>query len=146
RFAVALWPLINNRLVVDHVAVTGSKAWIVRDEEGHFNFDDLLQAAPAAAAAAPQAAPAALALLPAAQAAEPAAARQDASSPVPELIGKRSGSDTVVQIDIAGLSLKGGEMHHYSKRSNVIGRMVQQEVNTGRMTFGQPIDAGLKGR
>ena len=36
RFAVALWPLINNRLVVDHVAVTGFKAWIVRDEEGNF--------------------------------------------------------------------------------------------------------------
>ncbi|WP_394061527.1 AsmA family protein [Alcaligenes sp. WGS1538] len=145
RFAVALWPLINNRLVVDHVAVTGFKAWIVRDEEGHFNFDDLLQAAPAAAAA-PQAAPAALALLPAAQAAEPAAAGQDASSPVPELIAKRSGSDTDFQIDIAGLSLKGGEIHYYSKRSNVIGRLVQLEVNTGRMTFGQPFDVALKGR
>ncbi|XOT95280.1 AsmA family protein, partial [Alcaligenes pakistanensis] len=44
RFAVALWPLINNRLVVDHVAVTGFKAWIVRDEHGKLNFDDLLQA------------------------------------------------------------------------------------------------------
>ncbi len=147
RFAVALWPLINNRLVVDHVAVTGFKAWIVRDEQGQFNFDDLLQAAPAALAKPAQGAP--LALLPAAQAAEqPAAppAQDAASSPVPDLIAKRSGSETDFQIDIAGLSLKGGEIHYYSKRSNVIGRLVQLEVNTGRMTFGQPFDVALKGR
>ena len=41
RFAVAIWPLMFNRLVVDHVAVTGFKAWVVRDEHGHFvaSFD-----------------------------------------------------------------------------------------------------------
>lgn len=148
RFAVALWPLINNRLVVDHVAVTGFKAWIVRDEQGAFNFDDLLQAPPVG----PQlpVARAGVSLLPAAQAAE---APQDKSvepspesSPVPELIAKRSGSETDFQIDIAGLSLKGGEIHYFSKRSNVIGRLLQLEVNTGRMTFGQPFDVAFKSR
>lgn len=144
RFAVALWPLINNRLVVDHVAVTGFKAWIVRDEQGHFNFDDLLQAAPPAPAVQDGSV---AALVPAAHAADAApAAGDEKSSPVPELIAKRSGSDTDFQIDIAGLSLKGGEIHYYSKRSNVIGRLVQLEVNTGRMTFGQPFDVALKGR
>ena len=148
RFAVALWPLINNRLVVDHVAVTGFKAWIVRDENGKLNFDDLLQAPPAG----PQlpVARSGVSLLPAAQAAE---APQDKaiepapeSLPVPELIAKRSGSETDFQIDIAGLSLKGGEIHYFSKRSNMIGRLLQLEVNTGRMTFGQPFDVAFKSR
>src|SRR3546814_3500900 len=31
-----------NRLVVDHVAVTGFKAWVTRDEQGQFNFRDLV--------------------------------------------------------------------------------------------------------
>jgi len=66
--------------------------------------------------------------------------------PVPELIAKRSGSETDFQIDIAGLSLKGGEIHYFSKRSNVIGRLLQLEVNTGRMTFGQPFDVAFKSR
>ncbi|UYY86605.1 AsmA family protein [Alcaligenes sp. SMD-FA] len=148
RFAVALWPLINNRLVVDHVAVTGFKAWIVRDEEGKLNFDDLLQAPPAGPPL--PVARSGVSLLPAAQAAE---APQEnpvepapESLPVPELIAKRSGSETDFQIDIAGLSLKGGEIHYFSKRSNVIGRLLQLEVNTGRMTFGQPFDVAFKSR
>lgn len=148
RFAVALWPLINNRLVVDHVAVTGFKAWIVRDEEGKLNFDDLLQAPPAG----PQlpVARSGVSLLPAAQAAEAPQEKlvepAPESLPVPELIAKRSGSETDFQIDIAGLSLKGGEIHYFSKRSNVIGRLLQLEVNTGRMTFGQPFDVAFKSR
>lgn len=148
RFAVALWPLINNRLVVDHVAVTGFKAWIVRDEEGKLNFDDLLQAPPAG----PQlpVARSGVSLLPAAQATEAPQEKPvepaPESLPVPELIAKRSGSETDFQIDIAGLSLKGGEIHYFSKRSNVIGRLLQLEVNTGRMTFGQPFDVAFKSR
>src|SRR3546814_5002941 len=43
RFAVAIWPLFSNRLVVDHVAVTGFKAWVRRDKNGQFNFHDLLE-------------------------------------------------------------------------------------------------------
>src|SRR5690606_29375231 len=38
RLAVAIWPLMFNRLVVDHVAITGFRAWMVRDEEGNYNF------------------------------------------------------------------------------------------------------------
>lgn len=146
RFAVALWPLINNRLVVDHVAVTGFKAWIVRDEEGKLNFDDLLQAPPAGPHL--PVARSGVSLLPAAQAAEAPQPAEPAleSLPVPELIAKRSGSETDFQIDIAGLSLKGGEIHYFSKRSNVIGRLLQLEVNTGRMTFGQPFDVAFKSR
>ena len=148
RFAVALWPLINNRLVVDHVAVTGFKAWIVRDEQGKLNFDDLLQAPPAGPPL--PVARSGVSLLPAAQAAEAPQEKTvepaPESLPVPELIAKRSGSETDFQIDIAGLSLKGGEIHYFSKRSNVMGRLLQLEVNTGRMTFGQPFDVAFKSR
>src|SRR3546814_9723936 len=45
RFAVAIWPLLANRLVVDHVAVSGFKAWVTRDADGHFTFSDLLDLA-----------------------------------------------------------------------------------------------------
>src|SRR5690554_7084989 len=34
RLAVAIWPLMFNRLVVDHVAITGLKAWMVRSDDG----------------------------------------------------------------------------------------------------------------
>lgn len=43
RFAIAVWPLLWNRLVVDHVAVSGFKVWLQQDEAGKFNFSDLLQ-------------------------------------------------------------------------------------------------------
>lgn len=49
RFAVAIWPLMSNRLVVDHVALSGFRAWVRRDEQGQFNFDDLLGRSPVAA-------------------------------------------------------------------------------------------------
>ena len=42
RLAVAIWPLISNRFLVDHMAITGLKATITRDHEGLLNFDDLL--------------------------------------------------------------------------------------------------------
>jgi AsmA protein len=42
RFAVAIWPLLSDSFVVDHVAVTGFKAALVRRKEGGFNFDDLI--------------------------------------------------------------------------------------------------------
>src|SRR5690606_38439968 len=43
RFAVAIWPLLFNRFVVDHVALSGFKAWIRRDEQGEYNFQHLFE-------------------------------------------------------------------------------------------------------
>src|SRR3546814_4846522 len=42
RLAVAVWPLLSSNLVVDHVAINGFKARVVRDKSGHLNFDDLV--------------------------------------------------------------------------------------------------------
>src|SRR5690606_28747616 len=62
RFAVAIWPLLSNRFVVDHVAISGFKAWIRRDEQGDYNFRDLFEGTagpPEPIALAPEPAPAA---------------------------------------------------------------------------------------
>lgn len=42
RAAVALWPLVLRRVVVDEVRVEGASATLIRGAEGKFNFDDLL--------------------------------------------------------------------------------------------------------
>ena len=44
RLAVAIWPLLSDNLVVDHVAVTGFKARVIRDKTGQFNFSNLVGA------------------------------------------------------------------------------------------------------
>ncbi len=120
RFAVAIWPLLSNRLVVDHVAVTGLKASVVRDAEGRFNFSDLLDAEQAAAASsAPVAAVAAAAAAP-------------------------SGTGSDLNIDIAGLELKGGRVQYVDQRDGLSTTFDQIEANTGRVTYDQPFDVSLK--
>src|SRR5690606_111388 len=42
RLAVAVWPLLSSNLVVDHVAINGFKARVVRDKNGHLNFENLV--------------------------------------------------------------------------------------------------------
>lgn len=153
RFAVALWPLMSNRLVVDHVAVTGFKAWIVREEDGSFNFDDLWLAKPSIEQA--QAAPSGFSIVSSAQASSltqavadteqvPSDSLADKPKSMPDILARRMEEDTDFQIDIAGLTLRQGEIHFYSRRSNTTARMMDLEVNTGRVTFGQPFDVGVK--
>jgi AsmA protein len=128
RFAVAIWPLMSNRLVVDHVAVSGFKAWIVRDRPGHFNFQDLMGGASANDAASqtpsgpPEPKPAALSVLTGHE-----AARAD------------------FQIDIAGLNLKNGEVHLRDFKTGARTRIENLTLNTGRVTFDQPFDVDFKG-
>ena len=42
RLAVAVWPLLSNSFVVDHVAISGFKARVIRDKQGQFNFSNLV--------------------------------------------------------------------------------------------------------
>jgi AsmA protein len=139
RFAVAIWPLMFNRLVVDHVAVTGFKAWITRDGDGNYNFHDLIQRSASLGRAGPVLALPSLPLA-AAHAAEPPAA----ATPVAYTVGAANGAD--FQIDIAGLDLKNGEIHLYDQVTGSVGRIVRLDVNTGRMTFDQAFDVALKGK
>ncbi|MCQ9615349.1 AsmA family protein [Paenalcaligenes niemegkensis] len=149
RFAVAIWPLMSNRFVVDHVALRGFKAWIVREGDGSFNFTDLLQrsaeqGAPVIANRASQFSP-----IKSAQAADAALIQADEAKPSAgaslKAVVMPDARDTDFQIDIAGLDFKEGEIHFYDKTNDTIARVVNLEVNTGRMTFGQPFDVAFKG-
>lgn len=122
RFAVAIWPLLSNRLVVDHVAITGLKAWVVRSPKGRFNFDDLLEN----------------------------------RRPVPRAVGTTTAlagalaapvagaDDSDLNIDIAGLELKGGQIHYHDLRDGVSTTLTGIEANTGRVTYDQPFDVAIR--
>lgn len=130
RFAVAIWPLLSNQLVVDHVAISGLKAWVVRDAQGRFNFSDLLESGQPEAL---QQHPTVAAMAAAAGVAAPA------SGPVLE-----ARSD--FNIDIAGLDLKGGQIHYADQRDGLSTTLSGIEASTGRVTYDQPFDVSLKAR
>lgn len=122
RFAVAIWPLLSNQLVVDHVAINGLKAWVVRTAKGHFNFDDLLE-------------------------------NRRAALPVPGGTTALAGAvaaplattgDSDLNIDIAGLELKGGQIHYQDLRDGVSTTLTGIEASTGRVTYDQPFDVAIK--
>ncbi|HEX7386058.1 MAG TPA: AsmA family protein [Castellaniella sp.] len=123
RFAVAIWPLLSNQLVVDHVSISGLKAWVVRDAKGHFNFDDLLGDRRALAHPIPQ------------------AHALTGAVAAPLVAG---GSDSDLNIDIAGLELKGGQIHYQDLRDGLNTTLTDIEANTGRVTYDQPFDVALK--
>lgn len=125
RLAVAVWPLLSDRLVVDHVSVSGFRAWVKRDQNGQFNFSDLLASDPVSAAAATQVASAAPV---------PVAAYAQVNAPA-----------TALHVDIAGLELANGEVHFYDNPTGYSARLVRLNVSTGRITADQPFDATLKG-
>lgn len=124
RFAVAIWPLLFNRLVVDHVAVTGFKAWLVRDEQGRFNFRDLV-----------------------AHRSLPHDYHDGRGLPRIEhaVLAVTEVDRADFQIDIAGLDLKGGEIHFMDRQTGAVGRIEQLDMTTGRMTFDQAFDVSFKG-
>ncbi|MFT0533776.1 AsmA family protein [Castellaniella hirudinis] len=126
RLAVAIWPLLSNQLVVDHVAITGLKAWLVRDARGRFNFSDLLDAETDGAAPAPAAA-------------GPLAAAAQAVAP-------RAGPRSDLNIDIAGLALKDGQIHYLDQADGLSTTLSGIEASTGRVTFDQPFDVSLKAK
>jgi AsmA protein len=146
---------------VDHVAVTGFKAWVKRDEQGQFNFRDLLGRQPSAlglagsALAAPMLA--SRSSVPAEDAAQAPGTRAASGeggahasllrlSPLSTAAAQQAVARTDFQIDIAGLDLKNGEIHLYDSVSGAVGRIEQLDVNTGRVTFNQAFDAALKGK
>ncbi|MER1966912.1 AsmA family protein [Castellaniella sp. GW247-6E4] len=129
RFAVAIWPLLSNRLVVDHVAVSGLKAWVTRDADGRFNFDDLVASGPGTAGAPP--------------AAGTTGAAVAATAPV--ALAASEVQRTELDIDIAGLELKDGQIHYLDQREGLSATVSGIEAATGRVTYDQPFDVSVKG-
>ncbi len=158
RLAVAIWPLMFNRLVVDHVAITGFNAWMVRDTEGSYNFRDLLSQRHAAGLPAPDLASpltalagtvgAAQAIVNAAAGSPATAADFDADARVDDdtLAPVAEGRGTDLHIDIAGLTLRNGRIHLHDKKNGYVGHITNLELNTGRMTADQPFDLAFRGR
>ncbi|MDY0272032.1 MAG: AsmA family protein [Advenella sp.] len=119
RFAVAIWPLISNRFVVDHVAVSGFKAWVVRDEAGNLNFEDLFEQK------------------------NPAVVADSLKEPVNTNTVLPQPYNTDFKIDIAGLELQNGEVYFRDISSHLDMRLKNMTINTGRVTFDQPFDITL---
>lgn len=144
RFAVAIWPLLSNRLVVDHVAVTGFKAWLVRDDQGYFNFRDLVQNGRSADS--PDLNSVLASGLPAHRAFAGYLEGEITPRPQPVVLAATEADRADFQIDIAGLELKGGELHFLDRQTGSTGRVEQLDLTTGRMTFDQAFDVSFKGK
>lgn len=158
RLAVAIWPLMFNRLVVDHVAINGLQAWITRDEEGDYNFQDLLSRHQLTRLPGPdlpsplavlggglsmaQAAVTAVAGTPASAAELPPAAGGSAAS----VSRMAPGQGTDLQVDIAGLTLRNGRINLHDRKRGYVGNIRGLELNTGRITADQPFDVAFRGR
>jgi len=132
RLAVAVWPLLSNSFVVDHVAISGFKARVVRGKDGQFNFSNLVGGA-SATTTAPS---------------NPAEALVGAAQTAAQAItsGTLPASRNNMQIDIAGLDLKDGEVQLQDEISGMAVAVTKINANTGRVTFNQPFDVRLTAR
>jgi len=132
RLAVAVWPLLSNSFVVDHVAITGFKARVIRDKRGHFNFSNLVGGtAPITAAPA-----------------NPAEALAGAAQSAVQAItnGNLPQPRNNMQIDIAGLDLKDGQVQLQDEITGMAVAVTKINANTGRVTFNQPFDVRMTAR
>ncbi|MFY0478260.1 AsmA family protein [Achromobacter marplatensis] len=132
RLAVAVWPLLSNSFVVDHVAISGFKARVVRDKDGQFNFSNLVGGTPVIMTAP----------------ANPAEALVGAAQTAAQAItsGTLPPTRNNMQIDIAGLDLKDGEVQLQDAISGMAVAVTKINANTGRVTFNQPFDVRLTAR
>ncbi|SAI27604.1 putative assembly protein [Bordetella ansorpii] len=127
RLAVAVWPLLSNSFVVDHVTINGFKARIVRDKQGNLNFSDLMRNDTAPASAEPT----------------PAGAIGGAAQ---ALVNGTPVTPSSMQIDIAGLDLQSGELQLQDAMTGMAVAVTQLNATTGRMTFNQPFDVSMSAR
>lgn len=129
RVAVAIWPLLSNSLVIDNVMVEGFGVNIVRNEQGQLNFQDLLDG-PADAQAADA----------------PADPKADDNAAHAATSGSERVRRSTMQIDIAGLDLRQGEIAFADQASGTHVKLANLAALAGRVTFRQPFDFSLTGR
>lgn len=132
RLAVAVWPLLSNSFVVDHVAISGLKARVVRDKQGQFNFSNLVGGTQPVTDAP----------------SNPAEALVGAAQTAAQAItgGNLPSSRNNMQIDIAGLDLKDGEVQMQDAITGMAVAVTRINANTGRVTFNQPFDVRMSAR
>lgn len=147
QISVAIWPLLSKTLVIDHLTFSGVKARVLRDQQGRFNFQDLIGGAGAAASAGDTGNAAPAAATPDSQAGSPAPggsgqpATGSATGPgqtAGEAGGAASGASPMVggmRIDIAGVDLKDGELQLQDERAGLALAVTQLQATTGRVTY-----------
>lgn len=119
RLAVALWPLMSNRFLVDHLAIEGLNANIRRDQDGKYNFEDLLRYS------LPQ-------------------QKQDGNNEGLDTASlQKRVQNTDFKIDIAGLTLSNGVLHYQDEGTDL--SLEDMSIRTGRITEGQQFDLNLTG-
>ena len=139
RLAVAIWPLLSDRFLVDYVSVSGFRAWVTRDENGRFNFDDLTEDNSSVAL---QAAPDGRSTI-ASDGVPPSSETPQATQAAQRTFGQAPNS---FHIDIAGMDLSNGEIHYYDALTSSSARLLRLGITTGRVTADQPFDVILKGQ
>ncbi|CAB3850347.1 hypothetical protein LMG26689_01946 [Achromobacter animicus] len=132
RLAVAVWPLLSNSFVVDHVAISGLKARVVRDKQGQFNFSNLVGGTQPVTDSP----------------SNPAEALVGAAQTAAQAItsGNLPPTRNNMQIDIAGLDLKDGEVQLQDAITGMAVAFTRINANTGRVTFNQPFDVRMTAR
>ncbi|WP_432786297.1 hypothetical protein AAEX37_00412 [Oligella sp. MSHR50489EDL] len=129
RFAVALWPLLFDRFLVDHVKVNGFKTHIVRYPDGSLNVDDMYA-------------------LPLDFDKEHIARRRQQAAaeelPLAERVGRMMAND--FKIDIAGLDLENGTVLVEDQASKRQFSLDNMSIHTGRITFGEPFSLALNAK
>ncbi|WP_291386620.1 MULTISPECIES: AsmA family protein [Achromobacter] len=132
RLAVAVWPLLSNSFVVDHVAISGLKARVVRDKQGQFNFSNLVGGTQPVTDSP----------------SNPAEALVGAAQTAAQAItsGNMPPTRNNMQIDIAGLDLKDGEVQLQDAITGMAVAFTRINANTGRVTFNQPFDVRMTAR
>lgn len=126
RFAVALWPLLFDRFLVDNVYAKGLKTHVVRYPDGTLNIDDFY--------ALPHGFTEEQLAHRRRQAEFEVGAESDASSRI---------TANEMKVDIAGLILEEGQILFEDKGSNTQFSLEHLNIHTGRITFGEPFALNL---
>lgn len=138
RFSVAVWPLLWNRLVVDHLSLEGVQAWF---EVGPAAQEHYLTEPPEVDALAHKDAddePFWSWLLAQAQA-------QARPQPLEEAVLPRL-QRSEFQVDIAGLEMHDSTFYFFDTQRRWSAQLGELSITTGRMTLEQPFDISIKGR
>lgn len=138
RFAVAIWPLISNRFLVDHMSVSGLRANIVRDHDGLLNFDDLLSLS--------QTEQEPLDNLHAKSATE-ASTAPDVNRSSEQVVNESLGewlAKTDFKVDVAGLVLQKAQFNYQDVGLKHKLQLDNVQIDTGRITLGQAFDIHLQ--
>ena len=151
RLAVAIWPLLSNRFLVDHVSVSGFRAWVKRDESGRFNFHDLMTDPEMPVVVAPGTSSTANvspapAVVPADHSPDAAQSARSSTTLPSSMPSGFVQPPEDFHIDIAGLDLGNGEIHFHDALTGTSARLLRLSITTGRVTAEQPFDVTLKGQ